>query len=178
MTQPPGHVTNRRWTVRVVVYVMLLASSGATFLLHDWLWRTARAGAVPLWLPLLPVVMFTAFVAFYVADRWLLVRRHGYPPVRAFFQVGVAVAFLAILWPPQADELRRSMGGAPRSPRPPQAVRLLDHRDAEVRAAACELAAFRGDTTVLDTLDTLASADASSAVRDACRAAADHLRQP
>jgi hypothetical protein len=175
MSQTHGSEASRRWAVRVVVYVMLLASAGATFLLHDWLWRTAREGVVPYWLPILPVGMFTAFVAFYLVDRWLLVRRHRYPPARAFFQVAVAVAFLALLWPQQADELRRGLGASVRVPRP---VRLLEHRDAEVRAAACELAAYRGERTSLEQLEALAASDASAAVRDACSAAAAKLRQP
>ncbi len=165
---------NRRWAIRVVVYVMLLASAGATFLLNDWLWRTAREGRLPMWLPLLPVGTFTAFVVVYVIDRWMLVRRRRYPPVRAFFQVAITVAFLALLWPQQASQLMR---GREPAPAPAGAVHLLGYADPEVRAAGCELAGWRHEHELLGELEAMAHDDVSVEVRAACGAAAAKLRE-
>jgi len=116
---------------------------------------------------------FTAFVVVYVADRWLLVRRRNFPVVRAFFQVAFAVAFLALLWPQQAFEFRRSRDEAAGVS---QTARLLVYGDPDVRAAACELAAYRGEAQHLETLEAMARGDPSPDVRDACDAAATRLR--
>ena len=169
---PERHQGTSRWVIRVVVYVMLLASAGAAFLLNEWLWQTARQGKLPLWAPLLPVGMFTAFVVVYLVDRWLLVRRRHYPPLRAFFQVAIAVAFLALLWPHQASELRRSRARTAAT----GITKLLGHSDPELRAAGCELAAYRGETDALARIETLAASDASNTVRETCALAARRLR--
>jgi hypothetical protein len=164
----------RRWVVRLIVYIMLFASAGAAFLLNDWLWRTAREGRLPVWSPLVPVIMFTVFVVVYVIDRWLLITRRRYPQLRAFFQVGIAVAFLILLWQPQAEELRRGY-------EQPQTINIDTHElllfaNPEVRAAGCELAGYRGAHDLLVTMEALANDDASMQVRRVCRAAVEKLR--
>ena len=170
MTEPS--VASRRWVVRVVLYVMLLASAAVTLLAGDWLWRSARAGHLPVWAPLLPLGLFTAFEVVYIIDRWLLVQRRSYPAVRAFFQVGIAFAFLALLWPRHASQLSRVMAHAGEVP---TNQRLLAHGDPEVRAAACELAAYRQQRELVPKLEAMVGGDASPLVREACRAALDRL---
>jgi hypothetical protein len=169
--RPAATSTPSRWAVRVGVYVMLLVSAAADFLLHDWLWQAAHEGRLPAWLALLPVGTFTAFVAIYSVDRWLLVTRRHFPIVRAFFQVGLAMAFLALLWRQQAPELR----GEPQPPSAAVTERLLANSDAEVRAAGCELAAWRGEIEAQPRVQELASRDPSARVRTACAAAAERL---
>jgi hypothetical protein len=170
MAEPHG--VSRRWLVRVVLYIMLLASASVALLLHDYLWRSAREGHLPVWVPLVPVATFTLFVVVYVIDRWLLIHRRHYPPVRALFQVAITVAFLALLWPQQASELRRSRADS----RDNRDQGLLAYSDPEVRAAACELAGYRGQLELLSRIEHLAEADRSAEVRAACQAAADRLR--
>jgi hypothetical protein len=161
-----------RWIVRVVLYVMLLASAAVTLLAGDWLWRSARGGRLPVWAPVVPMGLFTAFVVVYVIDRWLLVQRRSYPPVRAFFQVGIACAFLALLWPRQASELMRAVS---RADEVPANQRLLAFDDPEVRAAACELAAYRQQRELVRRMEAMVAADESPVVRAACRSALERL---
>lgn len=171
-TMTEGSQASSRWVVRVVVYVMLLASAGVTLLAGDWLWRSAREGRLPVWAPLLPMGLFTAFVVVYVVDRWLLVQRRSFPPIRAFFQVGIAFAFLALLWPRQASELMRAVG---RADEIPSNQRLLAYDDPEVRAAACELAAYRQQRELIRRMEAMVGADESPIVRAACRSALQRL---
>ena len=172
MTEP--HEATRAWVIRLIVYVMLVASALAAFLFDDWLWRTMREGHLPVWIPLVPPIMFTAFVMVYVIDRWLLVRRRNFPAIRAFFQVGIAVTFLALLWPKQATELRRERRHSRPTESSPQL--LLTYKDPVVRAAGCELVLHRGDTALLAEIERLAQGDSSPQVRSACRSAAADLR--
>jgi hypothetical protein len=72
-------VPRDRWAVRVLVYVMLVGSAGAAFLLGDRLLELVRIGTLPVWAPLVPAILFSAFVAVYTIDRALFVRRRNYP---------------------------------------------------------------------------------------------------
>ncbi len=164
----------RPFAIRLLVYIMLVASAGAAFLLNDWLWRTTREQLWPVWMPLVPAAIFTLFVVVYTIDRWLLVRRRHFPPLRAFFQIALAVVFLALLWPKQATRLRQE-----RTDRPERAssiVVLLHHKDPMVRAAACELVGYRYQLELREDLEKLAAGDASSLVRASCSTAIERLR--
>ncbi|MBI5509426.1 MAG: hypothetical protein HY903_11805 [Deltaproteobacteria bacterium] len=159
--------------VRVSVYVMLFASAGAAFLLGDRLWAAARGGTLPVWVALVPVSAFTAFVAVYTVDRWLLVKRRNYPLGRAFFQVALAILFAILLWPHQASEIQEARRGAGAAD---PVLRLLDSREADVRAAMCELLALRRQVTALPHIERRAAVDGTAAVRAACGAAAIKLK--
>jgi hypothetical protein len=162
------------WAVRVGVYAMLVASAFAAFFLDAPLWEAARQGNVPEWAPLLPAVTFTAFVIIYAIDRLLLVQRRNYPLARALFQVAAGVVFLTFLLSHQAAALRANRAALPSG----GMTRLLAHRDAEVRAAACELAGYRRDVTVAPRLDELARRDADPMVRATCAEAIARLNTP
>ncbi len=161
--------TSPRWVVRLVVYIMLVISALGAFVFDDRLWQAARRGSLPVWAPLVPAITFTAFVIVYTIDRWLLVRRRGYPAVRAFFQVAAAAAFLTLLWPEQATELQRTTRAAKQ---PLDSTgRLLSYKDPEVRAAACELVGLRLQTDAAERVLELAQKDPSNSVRLACQQA-------
>ena len=153
---------------------MLFLSAGTAFLLGDRLWAAARGGALPVYVPLIPVCAFTAFVAVYTVDRWLLVTRRNYPLGKAFFQVALAILFAALLWPQQASEMRAVRRTVTT---PDRAVRLLDHKDADVRATMCELLALREQVEALPRLQALADNDPSPEVRAGCKLAAQELRE-
>ena len=162
-----------RHSIRWLLYAVLAVSAASTFFLGNQLWAAAETGNLPIWVALCPIVAFTAFVGVYSIDRWLLVRRQGYPAARAFLQVAMAAAFLSLLWPHQASSYRRTQQNRPNNP----VVSLLSHRDKRVRAAACELLSYRGDATNLTHLENMANADSAEEVREACREAVIKLRQ-
>lgn len=161
MTAPP----DARRPFRIALFVLLAASAGGAFLLGGRLWALVHEGGLPVWAPLVAPIAFTAFVILLAIDRLLLVRRHGYPFVRALVQVGLAVAFLSFLWPSQAAEWRaarahdRELGPG---------HQLLRSSDPLVRAAACELLAYRGQKAATARIEQLAQHDRNPAVRDAC----------
>ncbi len=157
--------------LRLVVYAALVLSAGTSLLLGDRLWNSARQGDLPSWAPLFPSITFTIFVVIYAVDRWLLIKKHNYPPGRALFQVGFAIVFLTLLWPQQADEFRKS-----ETVYSDRALRLLKHRDADVRALACEVLGLKGEPGVLPSLELAASSDRAPQVREACKKAASQLQ--
>jgi hypothetical protein len=170
---PPG--TGTRRGIRIAVYVMLVASAGTAFLIGDSLWAAARHGDVPLWAPLAPAVLFTLFVVVYTVDRWLLVTRRRYPLGRAFFQVAFALVFLSLLWPSQAASWREARTA--QLEQGDYALRLLDHSDPSVRAAACELLGLRGQATAEERIHELAIGDEARLVRERCTAALEDMRR-
>ncbi|MEO1483401.1 MAG: hypothetical protein AAFU77_14935 [Myxococcota bacterium] len=124
---------NKR-AVRIVLFVVLAASVATAFATHGPLWERVRLGELPMWIPFVAPALFTVFVAVFSVDRYIQVRRGTYPVGRALFQLGLAVVFLAFLWPQQARELRAAREGPPlRAP-----VELLNHHQASVRALACD----------------------------------------
>ncbi|MEL6547463.1 MAG: hypothetical protein AAFQ82_22760, partial [Myxococcota bacterium] len=124
---------NRR-AVRIVVYVVLAATVIVSFLTTGPLWERVRLGELPLWLPFLAPALFTLFVLVFTVDRYIQVRKRNYPVARAMLQLGLAVVFLAFLWPQQARELRAAHDVPPLR----QALELLEHRQPSVRALACD----------------------------------------
>lgn len=115
---------------------------------------------------------FTAFVLIYGVDRWLLVRRRHFPPVRALFQFAVATAFLAFLWPDQLSQWRAASGDQQIAD---PVVTLLGHRDEQVRAAACELLGWREQRDASSIVQKHAQTDRSTFVRQACEKALNRL---
>ncbi|MEK7706118.1 MAG: hypothetical protein AAB426_14250 [Myxococcota bacterium] len=161
-----------RRIVRVAVYAMLVVSAGTTLFVGESLWSAAGAGSLPMWSALVPVATFAAFVVVYGVDRALLVWRRGYPLMRAVVQTGLALAFLTFLLPHQASELRaarQQLGDMD------DIDRLLSYRDARVRAAACELAAWRHETRHRSRISQLARQDKKDSVRAACAVALEQL---
>lgn len=165
--------TNHRRNLRIIVYLMLVLSAGASFLLGGVLLNAAREGDIPSWSPMVPGIMFTLFVIVYAADRGLLVKRHHYPMGRAIFQVAFALVFLTLLWRQpngRADGLPYESDGRD------YAVQLLGHNDSRVRAAACELLGLRGDPSTLSQIEN-ATNDPNEIVRSSCNTAITILRK-
>jgi hypothetical protein len=157
--------------VRIAVYIMLVVSAGATFWFGDRLWQAARSGTLPTWAAILPVCAFTLFVVVYSVDRLLLVRRRNNPTGRAIIQIVFALLFIGFLWPGQAHQFRaaREMTSAE-----DRALRMLRHRDPDVRAFACEHLAQRTD--LVDDIAAIAESDRSSDVRQTCAHALERVR--
>jgi hypothetical protein len=153
-----------RRLVRLIVYVMLLVSFGTLFFLGDKLWAAARTGQVPIWAALMPILAFTAFVLVYSIDRWLLIKKRGYPLLRAILQVSLAIGFSALLWPHQAANFRETREAVANF----SVINLLEHRDARVRALACEVLGFRHDNTAYERMQRMVNADKSAATRLVC----------
>ena len=80
-------------------------------------------------------------------------------------QVGAALIFLALLWPAQARLFTKTRA---RLRQRPSIERLLAHREPMVRAAACELVAWRRDETHRRALEERARHDRDPLVREAC----------
>lgn len=156
----------------MVVYAMLVVSAGATLLAGDRLWGAVRLGDLPIWAPLLAPIAFTLFVVLFAIDRWIQVQRNHYNFMRAFFQVGLAVIFLSFLWPHQAEELRAARQTVRASD---PVLRLLRHREPDVRAAACELLGLRRQAQAYAQVQDLATNDTSPHVREQCARAAAAL---
>jgi hypothetical protein len=149
-----------------------LVSAAGAFLFADKVWAAVRTGSLPIWTALLAPATFTVFVAAYGIDRYLQVVRNGYAFARAAFQVGLAIIFLILLWPHHAEELRE-VRESRRTGDP--LTRLLEHRDDDVRAAACELAGFRKQVELFDLTTQIAGSDRSTSVREACQQASSAI---
>jgi hypothetical protein len=130
--------------LRVVLYVLLLLSAATSLWGGEHLWEAARLGDVGVWVPLLAPVIFTVFCVLYALDRWLLLRRGHTSLLRAMIQCGVALLFVALLWPAHQERYReiRKINRAEHS-----AYRLVEHPNPDVRSITCELLAFRKDST-------------------------------
>lgn len=179
--RPKSSVLNRQdpasfpgQLVRLGTYSMLLLSAAVTVLSGDHLWAASREGSIPVWAPLIPPAAFTAFVAIYTCDRWLLVRRRAYPLGRALFQVAFAVVFLTLLLPQQAHELRLAREERQHAPQQP-AMLLLSHSDPNVRAAACALLTGNFAPEVYEHVQTMAHHDQVPRVRADCAHALQRL---
>lgn len=159
--------------LRLVVYAMLFASAGAVFVLGDRLWAAARVGSLPIWAPLLPPLMFTVFLVLYATDRFLEVRRRQARFGRAFFAVAFGIVFLTLLWPGQATHFQEIKKAKVQVS---EAATLLRHREASVRAAACELLSWRGELDAYGSVEALAREDSVPDVRRACEGALLRLR--
>lgn len=162
---------NRRG-VRVAVYVALVGSAIATFLWGDRLWDAVRAGSLPFWVAILPAVLFTVFVGVYALDRWVQVRRRQHRVGWALIQVAGAVAFLTLLWPDQAEQMKEMERQRSVVAEGDHAARLLRHADADARATACEVLSLRpvgaGDGELRLALTALVDGDPAPTVRQFC----------
>lgn len=169
--------TAKRRVMRIIVYLFLVASAAAAFLLGDWLRAAARQGDVPVWAPLVAPGIFTLFVVVYGVDRWLMVRRRLSSLGRAFIQVAFAMTFVSLLWlwPYQAPR-DRDIDAAGQAP--DYRVALLADPDPNVRAAACELLGLRADASATARIGALATHDDSLRVRQACGEALRRLEVP
>ena len=82
--------------------------------------------------------------------------------------------FATLLWPHQASEIQ----AVRRTVRTPdRALRLIDNRDPDVRAAMCELLGLRRQTDVTDRIESLAENDNAPEVRAACKEALVRLQE-
>ena len=162
----------QRRVLRVTIYVSLVISAAATFLLGDRLWAAARLGDVPIWAPLVAPIAFTTFVIVYSVDRTLVARKRGWSLRRDLLPVAFALAVLSLLWPHHATEYRATM--ASRTGRD-YAQLLLRSGQAPVRAAGCELLGLRAQISNIADVQALAESDSSPLVREVCAQAFERL---
>ncbi len=162
----------RKW-LHIGLYIALLTSAAGSLFYTHGLWVAFGAGDLALWVPLVAPGAFTVFVLIYTIDRWLLVRRRDYPVVRAFVQVGVTLVFLTSLMQRQAVEYKAA---TEKQAAPEATSSLLKHREARVRAAACELLSMQGELKHYATIEMLALGDKSPVVQERCAKALETLR--
>ena len=162
----------RKW-LHIGLYIALLTSAAGSLFYTQGLWQAFGAGVLALWVPLVAPVAFTVFVLIYTVDRWLLVRKRAYPLVRAFVQVGVTLVFLTSLMQRQAVEYKAA---TEKQAAPEATSSLLKHREARVRAAACELLSMRGELKHYATIEMLSLGDKSPVVQERCAKALETLR--
>lgn len=126
--------------LRVALYLALAASAIVTLAglpaLQEWVER----GQLRPWWLLAPAVCFGIFLLMYVADRLWLLRHRRYPSGRALYQIALGIVFLLLLLPSSIREYRTVVQARRSSD---VLVELFGHRDARVRALACELASRR-----------------------------------
>ena len=163
--------TRRR--LHLALYFMLLASAACTLLFTKQLWEGFGAGNLPLLAPLLAPLAFVAFLAIYTADRWILIRKHRYPVLRAAVQVAMALVFLTWLAETQTNQFQLA---SEQQAKPTATSSLLKHREARVRAATCELMALRGEQKAYEHIEGLALGDRSEQVRSRCTEALETLK--
>jgi hypothetical protein len=123
---------------RIVLYVMLLASAGATLLGAPALEQSVREGRLPRMVLVVAPALLGSFIALFAAYRYALVRQGRYHAGKAFVQVGLMVLVFALAAPGSLDRWRSA--GTVRS------VDLASHLgspDAEARAMAAELTRHR-----------------------------------
>ncbi|MEO0460164.1 MAG: hypothetical protein AAF219_04915 [Myxococcota bacterium] len=161
-----------RRTLRIVVFLALAATVLVTFAINGPLWERVRLGELPMWLPFVAPAMFTLFVIAFSIDRYVQVRRRNYPVARAMIQLGLAVVFLAFLWPQQARELL----AAREKPSLRTAVELLRHRHPSVRALACE--ALRADPNGSGAIESHIRVESDERVIARCQSALTAPRNP
>ena len=158
--------------LRVIVYLLLVLSAGTTFFFPTQLWTAVRAGGLPIWIAALPSICFVGFVFVYTIDRWFLVWKQNYPPVRALLQVAFAIIFLTTVLPEQATSYRQAkvekMSKKPIN-------QLLGYKDPIVRSLACELVGWRGQVKATPRITHLAENDESGKVRLVCSEALNKL---
>ena len=155
--------TRRR--LHIALYFMLLASAACTLLFTRQQWEGFGQGNLPLIAPLIAPVAFLAFLSIYTVDRWLLIRRRAYPILRAFIQIAVSLVFLTWLVQSQSRQFKAA---SEQQAKPAVTVSLLEHREARVRAAACELMGLRNETEATVQVEALALGDRSDEVRARC----------
>ncbi len=171
-----------RKAVRIALFVALVASALTSFLWGSRLWDAARTGSLPLWVALLAPILFSGFVVVYALDRWVQFRRDQHRLGWVLLQIGGAVAFLSLLWPGQAEQLRKARAHVQEVQAVDDAAqRLLYHYDADARATACEVLGLRASVANDDTrgprvvssavrgiIGKLAQEDPNANVRSSC----------
>lgn len=127
-------------SLRIALYLALVASAIVTLAGQPMLLQRVEAGLLhPIWL-IVPSICFGGFLTIYVIDRIWLVRFRHYPSGRALFQIILGLVFFTLLLPDSYREYRSAVTSTPQRD---TLTLLLAHRDASVRAMACELAGCR-----------------------------------
>ncbi|MBN2361203.1 MAG: hypothetical protein JXR83_17240 [Deltaproteobacteria bacterium] len=170
MRQPVARVSSAQaaWFLRLVLYLALVVSALVTLFGLPEIQRRVDANTLaPLWL-LAPAFFFGLFLLVYAVDRYRLVHFRSYPSGRALFQVFLGVVFLMLLLPSSIVEYRSALTSRPSRD---ELSTLMRHRDARVRALACEVAGTRREgTSYLQALGN-ALADRNGKVSAAARQA-------
>jgi hypothetical protein len=153
--------------VRILLFVLLLASAGVTLFATPVLEQAVREGRAPRYALVIAPALLATFIVLFAAYRLALVRARRYHAGKAFVQVLVMVLVLTLSLPGSLDRWRAA--GTVRSV---DLSRHLRSPDAEARALAAELARHRDRAEALRYVPRLVQLvdDPSSEVRRQARA--------
>jgi len=124
--------------VRLVLYVLLIASAAVTLFGAPAVEQAVREGRAPAYAVIVAPALLAAFIALFAVYRFQLVRAGRYHAGKAFIQVLVMVLVLTLSLPGSLERWRAA--GTARSV---DLSRHLRSPDAEARALAAELARHR-----------------------------------
>lgn len=125
---------------RIALYAALVMSFVAALLYRSAAWLAFEQGEAQLIVPLIAPIAFALFVIGYSADRYFLVRTGHIPLIRAVMQIGFALVFLTFLG---RGELREYKDANEQRAAADNIQLMLKHREAAVRAQACEVVGYR-----------------------------------
>jgi hypothetical protein len=124
--------------LRLVLYVLLIASAGVTLVGAPAIEQAVREGRAPRISLIAAPALLATFIALFTLYRYTLVRAGRYLAGKAFVQVGVMVLVLTLVLPGSLERWR-----AAGAVRPVELSRHLSAPDPETRALAAELARHR-----------------------------------
>ncbi len=155
-----GVVAVRPVPLRITLYVLILLSAVASLIGEPQLARAVVRGSLsPYWL-YLPLAIFSVCLVVYAVDRLVQVHRRRYPVGKALLQVGFGVLFALMLLPSTIAQYNEAQ-----ATRPSAEVRLLRHRDPNMRVAGVRALGFMGATAERRQLLKKLAKDPSDEVR-------------
>ena len=152
--------------LRPALYVLLVLSALFTF----WAGGDIAGHGLPRWTQVAAPLLFALFIVVFAVYRFALVRAKKYPAATGLFQVGLGALIWVMLLP--GTRSRIATHSQPEDTVPS----LLESSDARVRAAAAELAGYRGGPRyVAELIDRLGDGDVR--VRDMAHASLVRIAQ-
>lgn len=147
--------------LRPALYALLALAALFTF----WSGGELAGRRLPQWTQVVAPTLFALFLAIFTVYRFALVRAKKYPAATGMFQVGLGALIWVLLLPSTRQQIAPEPSGMDDVPA------LMTSPDPRVRAAAVELAGFRGGgaryaAVLIDRLD-----DADGRVRQEAHAA-------
>ena len=159
---------------RIALYAALVMSFVAALLYRSAAWLAFEQGEAQLIVPLIAPIAFALFVIGYSADRYFLVRTGHIPLIRAVMQIGFALVFLTFLG---RGELREYKDANEQRAAADNIHLMLKHREAAVRAQACEVIGYRANASDAQLLKAMRQ-DPSPSVKARCEQALVRLQSP
>jgi hypothetical protein len=137
-TQAGGNPPPFARTVRMLLYVLLLAAAALTFSGIPAVERAVREGRQPPTTLIIAPAIFALFIGAFAVYRFALVRARRYPAGRAFFQIGLMLLVLTLVLPGSLGRYHSATAVGP-----VQLNRWLSAPEPDARAMAAELARHR-----------------------------------